>query len=226
MENSLIELDKIEKGFCMGQEQIRVLSDLNFKAKKGQTTAILGRSGSGKSTLLSLMAGLDHPDSGKVIVAQTHLGALSESELSDFRSKNIGIIFQQFHLLPHLTALENVILALEISRPKYTSKERDERARKILEQVGLGHRPHHFPSMLSGGEKQRVAIARAISVGPRVLLADEPSGSLDEKTGLEVMDLIFRLVHESKTTLILVTHDQLLAKKCEQILELDRGRLK
>lgn len=220
-----ISVDSVTKSFGQGDKKITVLKNLSLNLKEGLTSAILGRSGSGKSTLLSLLAGLDQPDTGKVSVAGQSLTQMSESELTDFRSRSIGIIFQHFHLLPHLSATENISLALEISKKGIHQREALEKAQVILEQVGLSERQDHFPSMLSGGEKQRVAIARALVVEPEVLLADEPSGSLDEKTGQEIMKLIFDLVKLKKTTLILVTHDRELAGECDQKWELDRGQL-
>lgn len=216
----MLEIQGLEKSFLQGEKTIHVLKDLNLSLKKGETLAILGQSGSGKSTLLSLLAGIDRPDHGKMILESVDLTDLSEAELAKLRSQKIGIIFQQFHLLPHLSALENVSLPLEILK-----RSDENKAKQALIDVGLGHRMDHFPNQLSGGEKQRVAIARSMVIEPDLLLADEPSGSLDEGTGDQVMDLIFDLVKKKDKALILVTHNKFLAKKCERTLTLEGGSL-
>ncbi len=225
----MIQVKNLSKSYSNAAQEIKVLDDLSLEIQPSEKVAILGRSGSGKSTLLSLIGGLDRPNQGFLIVNDKVLfspdGQMSESDLTDFRAQNIGIIFQNFHLLPHLTAIENVAIALEISKVESDFKMALSRAKRILSQVGLENRADHFPSMLSGGEKQRVAIARALVVDPKILLADEPSGSLDEATGREIMDLIFNLVEETKKTFVLVTHDKSLATQCDRVLELDRGRL-
>jgi putative ABC transport system ATP-binding protein len=183
--------------------------------------AILGRSGSGKSTLLSLLAGLDQPDAGQILCAGTDITKLAEKPLALFRGKTMGIVFQQYHLISHLTALENVSLPLEIL------KEHDCQARAIqaIEKVGLEDRLGHFPHQLSGGEKQRVALARAMVTNPRIILADEPSGNLDTSTGEKVMDLLFNLVEDIGTTLVLVTHNEELAARCHEQTRLGNGQL-
>lgn len=200
---------------------VEVLKGLSLKLEKSETLAVVGQSGSGKSTLLSLLAGLDRPTSGQVMWLGQDLGTKTEEELTAFRARQLGIVFQQFHLMSHLTALENVSLPLEIAREPNSWV----RARDALAQVGLGARENHFPNQLSGGEKQRVAIARAIVMRPPLLLADEPSGSLDTKTGNQVMELLFSLVAENKMSLILVTHNDELVKKCSRSLVLREGRL-
>ena len=225
MSTDTIEVSNLTKSFGDSGQKIEVLRQLSFVIKKSQTVAILGRSGSGKSTLLSLLAGLDVPDDGKIKVAGEEISNLSQKKLTDFRANHIGIIFQNFHLLEHLTALENVALSYEITHRDQGGAYAREQARETLKKVGLEHRQGHFPSMLSGGEKQRVAIARALVVNPTILLADEPSGSLDEKTGIEVMSLIFQLAHDFKRTLVVVTHDKKIAGQCQLVLELDQGRL-
>jgi putative ABC transport system ATP-binding protein len=181
----------------------------------------VGKSGSGKSTLLSLMAGLDQVDSGEIWIQEKCINKLSEKDLTLFRAQNIGIVFQQFHLVSTLSALENVLLPLNILKNPHAL----EIATKLIDQVGLSHRSHHLPSELSGGESQRVAIARALSTSPAILFADEPSGNLDEETGVKVMDLLFEMVKQTKTTLILVTHDRDLAKKCSRMILLEHGSL-
>ena len=201
-------------------EPVEVLKNLNLQMEAGATLAILGQSGSGKSTLLTLLAGLDSPTSGSILLNGQDMQKLSEEQLSKFRAQNIGIIFQQFHLMSHLTALENVSLPLDL----FKDTKSVEKAREALEQVGLGKRKDHFPHQLSGGECQRVAIARAMVVRPAILLADEPTGNLDNTTGAYVTDLIFNLVQEHKMTMLFVTHNELLAKRCGRQQLLQNGR--
>ena len=184
--------------------------------------SIVGQSGSGKSTLLSILAGLERADSGAILVDSVDLTPMSEQELTLFRAQNIAIVFQQYHLMSHLTAVENVMLGLEILRME---KPR-ERAEEALIELGLAHRLHHFPSQLSGGECQRVAIARALVVKPKILLADEPSGNLDIHTGDKVMDVFFDIVKKHNITTLLVTHSEQLAKRCQRILRLNEGQLR
>jgi len=224
----MLEVRNLARSFGQGIKKVEVLKGVNFSLQPGGTAAILGRSGSGKSTLLSLLAGLDRPDSGEVIVSGERFSGLTESQLARFRARQIGIIFQQFHLLPHLTAHENVSLAFEIShqdRSKMTSGSIREKSAEALEAVGLRDRLSHLPSMLSGGEQQRVALARALIIEPQILLADEPSGSLDQETGHEITELLFNLVSSRKTTFILVTHDYTLASRCDESFELVAGTL-
>ena len=217
----LISLQKISKTFFQGTQRIEVLNLLNLKVQPGESIAVLGKSGSGKSTLLSILAGLDHPEFGNISINGQDLSALSQNELSQFRAQNLGIVFQQYHLMNNLTTLENVSLPLELQK----ADDYDSRSREALEQVGLSHRLTHFPTQLSGGECQRVAIARAIVSQPPIILADEPSGNLDDKTGKEVMDLLFRLCDERQQTLILVTHNQELASQCDRTFILKNGKL-
>ena len=218
--NSIISLNKISKTYFQGSQRIEVLSQLSLQVESNKSVAILGQSGSGKSTLLTLLAGLDHPDFGEVSIDGQNLAQLSQDELSRFRSKTMGIVFQQYHLMNNLTALENVGIPLE--RQKVSHYETA--AREALKMVGLSHRLAHFPSQLSGGECQRVAIARAIVSEPKIILADEPSGNLDDKTGEEVMSLLFRLCQDRGQTLILVTHNHELAKSCDRTLMLKGGK--
>jgi putative ABC transport system ATP-binding protein len=217
----IASIQKITKTYNQGAKKVEVLYQLSLQVKKGETVAILGQSGSGKSTFLSLLAGLDQPDFGQISINDTDLTKMDQEELARFRSKHLGIVFQQYHLMSNLTALENVSLPLELQR----QKDAETQARKALEQVGLSHRLSHLPSELSGGECQRVAIARAIVTKPSLILADEPSGNLDGKTGKEVMDLLFMLCKEQEQTLILVTHNQDLSKLCDRCLLLREGRL-
>jgi putative ABC transport system ATP-binding protein len=220
--NPLLRLKQVSKSFHQGSLKIDVLHRLDLSIQLGEIVSILGQSGSGKSTLLSLLAGLDHPEMGTVEVKGENLAKLSQDQLSKFRSKNLGIVFQQYHLMSNLTALENVGVPLELQG----SREFVEPARLALKQVGLSNRLAHFPSQLSGGECQRVALARAIVSEPSLILADEPSGNLDQKTGREIMDLLFRLCRDRGQSLILVTHNHELAKLCDRTLLLSDGRLK
>lgn len=215
-------LNQVRKGFHQGETEIQVLKGLNASIEPGQVVAIVGQSGSGKSTLLSLLAGLERADSGEILVDSVNLVPLSEQEITLFRAQNIAIVFQQYHLIAHLTALENVMLSLEILKMENPR----ERAEEALRELGLGHRLNHFPSQLSGGECQRVAIARALVVKPKILLADEPSGNLDIHTGDKVMDVFFDIVRKHKITTILVTHSEALAKRCERVLRLEEGQLR
>ncbi len=215
-------LNQVRKGFHQGETEIQVLKGLNASIEPGQVVAIVGQSGSGKSTLLSLLAGLERADSGEILVDSVNLVPLSEQEITLFRAQNIAIVFQQYHLIAHLTALENVMLSLEILKMENPR----ERAEEALRELGLGHRLNHFPSQLSGGECQRVAIARALVVKPKILLADEPSGNLDIHTGDMVMDVFFDIVRKHKITTILVTHSEALAKRCERVLRLEEGQLR
>ena len=219
--NPLLSLKQVSKSFHQGSLRIEVLNRLDLSIQMGEIVSILGQSGSGKSTLLSLLAGLDHPNTGTVEVKGENLAKLSQDQLSKFRSKNLGIVFQQYHLMSNLTALENVGLPLELQG----TREFGEPARVALKQVGLSNRLAHFPSQLSGGECQRVALARAIVSEPSLILADEPSGNLDQKTGHEIMDLLFRLCRDRGQSLILVTHNHELSKLCDRTLILSGGRL-
>ena len=218
---SLLKIDNLSKSFTQGENHIQILKDLSFSLEGGKTAAILGKSGSGKSTLLSLLAGLDKPDSGKIKFSGDDICSMPEERVTKLRNGKIGIVFQQFHLISHLTALENVLLPLEIQG----EKDGEDKARHYMERVGLAHRMDHLPSQLSGGEKQRVAIARSLIIRPDLLLADEPSGSLDDKTGDDVMNLIFELVQEEDTGLVLVTHNRNLAQRCDKIWSLAGGGL-
>lgn len=217
-----LEVQDLNRSFFQGDAEIKVLRNLSFSVKRGETVAILGESGSGKSTLLSLLAGLDRPDHGEIFVQSTRYSSLDENSMNEFRAKNIGIVFQQFHLMTNLTALENISLPLEIRGQKHAT----EKAEHWLSQVGLSKRADHFPHQLSGGEKQRVAIARALIIEPNLLLADEPSGSLDVKTGEQVMNLLFDLAKNTNMTTVLVTHSSDLAARCNRILGLESGQLR
>lgn len=216
-----ISISNLSKFYKNGDQKLVILDQLNLTLNSGQIAAVIGQSGSGKTTLLSLLAGLDTADSGNINYDSVNLSDLTENEITTFRSKNLSIVFQQFHLMPFLTALENVALPLQILKVENSI----EIAQEALKKVGLSHRLHHLPNELSGGESQRVALARAFVTKPKVLLADEPSGNLDQQTGEDVMKLLFDLVHETQATLILVTHNLDLAQKCELKFKLEKGQL-
>jgi putative ABC transport system ATP-binding protein len=219
----ILTLDRLSKIYPSsdGIKAVKVLKNLDLKVKSGETVAVLGRSGCGKSTLLSMIAGLDSPSSGDIVLNGESLIGMKERRLSAFRAKNIGFVFQQFHLMPHLTALENISLPLELNRDKKAKSK----ALKTIESIGLLDRQNHFPHQLSGGECQRVAIARALVIEPAILLADEPTGNLDEKTGDQLARLFFELVDSINMTLLLVTHNQGLADQCSRKLILKNGEL-
>ena len=219
----ILEVNEITKDYIQGSSSVSVLKGLSFGIDKGVSCAILGKSGSGKSTFLSLLCGIDKVTNGEIKYQGRSINDLSADEISSLRTKDIGIIFQQFHLVEYLNAFENILLPLQVSGE--LSQEMILRAEELLSNVGMSHRKNHYPSQLSGGEKQRVAIARALILSPKILLADEPSGSLDENTGSEVMELIFNLVKKEEMSLILVTHDQDLAKNCQEIYLLENGVL-
>jgi putative ABC transport system ATP-binding protein len=204
-----------------GNQSVRILQDISFEVFPGQVVAIVGPSGSGKSTLLGLLAGLDRPTQGSIRIDQTEITSMTETEMAHFRRKHIGYVFQAFHLIPTLTALENVALPLELQG----ISTGESRARDLLKSVGLEHRLHHYPIQLSGGEQQRVALARAFIIQPPLLLADEPTGNLDSTTGAMVIDLLWELHQEHGSTLVLVTHDALLAARAQRILTLRDGAI-
>jgi putative ABC transport system ATP-binding protein len=201
--------------------RVHILKDIELDIKLGEAIGLTGPSGSGKSTLLMVMAGLERPDSGTVTVAGNDLGALDEDALARFRGRNVGIVFQSFHLIPTMTALENVAVPLELAGVPDAS----ERAARELAAVGLAERMQHYPAELSGGEQQRVALARALAPNPAILVADEPTGNLDEATGTQIIDLLFAAHRERDTTLVIVTHDAGLAARCGRIVRLRSGRI-
>ena len=217
----MMHVKALRKCYGEGSAKIEVLKGINLEIKKGETLALVGKSGSGKSTLLSLLAGLDSADSGEILIQGKNIASMSETELTRFRAENMGIVFQQFHLVSTLNALENVLLPLELLKRPDARKH----AIKLLESVGLSHRLDHLPSELSGGESQRVAIARSLAISPSILFADEPSGNLDEETGQKVMQLLFDLVKDTGTTMVLVTHDPELAARCQRVVHLEHGSL-
>lgn len=211
----------LSKQVDTGNARLRILDDVTVDVASGEAVAILGASGSGKSTLLGLLAGLDTPSAGSVSIAGSDLYALDEDGRAALRSRLVGFVFQSFQLLPALTALENAMLPLELAGIAGAA----DRARAMLERVGLGARTHHYPKQLSGGEQQRVAIARAFMREPRLLFADEPTGNLDSATGAQIIDLMFELNRERQATLILVTHDEAISRRCGRLLRLAAGRL-
>lgn len=217
----MIEINSLKKNYPQANKELQILKGVHCQINEGDTVAILGESGSGKSTMLSLLAGLDNATSGEIKINGTNITELNQEQLTKFRASSIGIIFQQYHLVPFLTALENVSLPLEIL--KFDNPQ--QKAKDILKDVGLEARYDHFPEQLSGGEAQRVAMARAMIIGPKLLLADEPSGSLDEKTGDKVIDLMFDMIEKNKITSIIVTHSKELAKRCQRVLTLQDGIL-
>jgi putative ABC transport system ATP-binding protein len=198
---------------------VKILNGIDLAVAKGEAVGLVGPSGSGKSTLLMVLAGLEKPSSGRVTVAQQALESLGEDALAEVRRKHIGIVFQSFHLIPTMTALENVAVPMELSG----DADAFDRAAAELKAVGLGHRMDHYPSQLSGGEQQRTALARALAPRPAILLADEPTGNLDGKTGEAIVELLFQLRAERQATLILITHDEQLAHRCERVVRLRDG---
>jgi putative ABC transport system ATP-binding protein len=200
---------------------LAILSDVSLSIRRGESVAIIGASGAGKSTLLALLAGLDEPTSGRALLAGNDLTQLDEDGRAAVRARHVGFVFQSFHLVPSLTARENVMLPLELAR---RADARDA-AREVLGRVGLAERVGHYPRQLSGGEQQRVAIARAFVRQPDVLFADEPTGNLDAATGEKIMDLLFGLNRATQTTLVLVTHDRQLAERCDRVIQLEAGRV-
>jgi putative ABC transport system ATP-binding protein len=217
----MIKAENLQKRVPMAGTELEILKGITLEIKSGESVAIVGASGSGKSTLLGLLAGLDETSSGRVVIDGTDLGELDEDGRALFRGQHIGFVFQSFQLLPALTALENVMLPLELQG----QGDAREQAEHFLQRVELEPRMSHYPRQMSGGEQQRVAIARAFATKPSILFADEPTGNLDTRTGTHIVDLLFELNREEGTTLILVTHDQSLADRCERRLCLDAGAL-
>lgn len=219
--NPIIETKNLGKTVPIANDKLCILSSIDLTIQRGESIAIIGASGSGKSTLLGLLAGLDSPTEGMVALHGQDLTALSEDGRADVRSKWVGFVFQSFQLMDRLTALENVMLPLELRGEKNAKQT----AEALLNRVGLSHRLHHKPAQLSGGEQQRVALARAFVTKPAILFADEPTGNLDSKTGEQIIELLFELNQEQNTTLVLVTHDVALAARCGRAVRLDAGRL-
>jgi putative ABC transport system ATP-binding protein len=218
---SAIALRGVNLSLGGGAARVHILRDIGLNIGRGEAVALLGPSGSGKSTLLMVMTGLERPDAGSVVVAGEDLGKLNEDQLARFRGKHVGIVFQAFHLISTMTALENVAVPLELAG----AGDAFARAERELTAVGLGGRLSHYPAQLSGGEQQRVALARALAPSPAIIVADEPTGNLDEATGQEIIELLFRGHRERGTTLVLVTHDTELAARCDRVLHIHSGRL-
>jgi putative ABC transport system ATP-binding protein len=216
-----IALSGINLSLGRGPARVHILKDIDLHIGGGEAVGLIGPSGSGKSTLLMVMAGLERPDSGSVVIAGEDLGSLDEDDLARFRGRRIGIVFQSFHLIPTMTALENVAVPLELAG----DGDAFDRAAHELGAVGLADRLGHYPAQLSGGEQQRVALARALAPNPAILVADEPTGNLDEATGQQVVDLLFAGHAARNTTLVLVTHDPMLAARCDRVIRMRSGRL-
>jgi len=217
----MIKAIDLGKTVSTSEGPLTILKGINLEIKKSESVAIVGASGSGKTTLLSLLAGLDTPSSGQICLGNYDLTALNEEERAHVRSELVGFVFQSFQLLASLTAIENVMLPSELKGDRFA----EEKARRLLERVGLGHRMNHYPRQLSGGEQQRVAIARAFASSVDILFADEPTGNLDTGTGQHIIDLIFDLNEEFGTTLVLVTHDQRLAGRCQRSIQITSGEV-
>jgi len=220
---ALLAAQEVSKIYQMGSNSVAALDNVSLEINEGEFVAIQGTSGSGKSTLLNMLGGLDHPTKGEVFFATRPLGPFTKKEMARYRRFSVGMIFQNFNLIPTMTARENVSLALAFGGLR--GLQRRERSRELLARVGLGDRLEHKPSELSGGEQQRVAIARAFAISPRILFADEPTGNLDSDTGAHIVELLEALNRESKTTVILVTHDHALAARTQRVIRLSDGRV-
>jgi putative ABC transport system ATP-binding protein len=217
----MLTVSQLSKRVTTAQGELTILQGIDLTVERGESVAIVGASGSGKSTLLSLMAGLDTPTDGRIVIQDVDITSLDEDGRAEFRARHVGFVFQSFHLLLTLTALENIALPLELKgEPQLFA-----RARALLADVGLSERATHYPRQLSGGEQQRVAIARSFAADPDLLFADEPTGNLDTRTGEHIIELLFELNAQRKTTLILVTHESRLADKCQRVIELEAGRI-
>jgi len=218
---SLLELQDIYLNYKTENSLVEVIKGVNLKINSGENVAVVGKSGSGKTSLIMLIAGLEKVTSGKIIFEDQDISAYSEDELADLRKRKIGIVFQSFYLIPNYTALENVSLVLEINKIENAQKKSAE----LLDQFGLKDRLNHFPNQLSGGEQQRVAIARSIILSPKLILADEPSGNLDSENSKLIIQLLFKYSKQNNSSLILVTHDQSIAKECDKIIEIKDGKI-
>lgn len=223
MEQYLIEVQNLSKSYRRDSLEIPVLRNISLNVAEGEFVALMGPSGSGKTTLLNLIAGIDKPTEGRILIAGINVTELTETELAAWRSRNVGFIFQFYNLIPVLTAVENVELPLILT--PLSKKERRAHAETALEVVGLGDRMHHYPRQLSGGQEQRVAIARAIATDPMILVADEPTGDLDKVSAEEVLDLMDRLNHELNKTILMVTHDPRAAERARSLRHLEKGEL-
>lgn len=219
VEPPAIRIEGADLSLGTGAARVHILKNVSLQISRGEAVGLVGPSGSGKSTLLMVMAGLERADQGKVLISGEDIAKLDEDALAAFRGRSVGIVFQSFHLIPTMTALENVAVPLELSG----RADAFERAKEELASVGLGERLDHYPAQLSGGEQQRVALARALAPGPELLLADEPTGNLDEATGKEIMDLLFAKHAERGSTLVIVTHDPALARRCGRVIRMHSG---
>ncbi len=219
--SDLLELQDIHLNYKTESTAVEVIRGVSLKINSNESVAIVGKSGSGKTSLIMLIAGLECPNSGKIIFEGEDISQYSEDRLADIRKRKIGIVFQSFYLIPNYTALENVSLVLEINKVPDAKKK----SMELLEQLGLKDRINHFPSQLSGGEQQRVAIARSIILNPKLILADEPSGNLDSENSKLIMSLLFKYCKQNGSSLVLVTHDQMLAKECDRIIEIKDGKI-
>jgi putative ABC transport system ATP-binding protein len=219
--SDLLELQDIHLNYKTESTSVEVIRGVSLKINSNESVAIVGKSGSGKTSLIMLIAGLERPNSGKIIFEGEDISQYSEDRLADIRKRKIGIVFQSFYLIPNYTALENVSLVLEINKVPDAKKK----SMELLEQFGLKDRINHFPSQLSGGEQQRVAIARSIVLNPKLILADEPSGNLDSENSKLIMSLLFKYYKQNDSSLVLVTHDQMLAKECDRIIEIKDGKI-
>jgi putative ABC transport system ATP-binding protein len=221
----LISAQDVDFTLDVAGRPLNILRKVSLEVAPSEVVAIVGPSGSGKTSLLMLLAGLEQATGGKIVVNDHQLGALGEDDLARFRRKTLGIVFQSFHLIPSLTALDNVGLALEIARPELSMADVRDRAAKALDAVGLGKRLDHRPTALSGGEQQRVGLARAIVAEPKLILADEPTGNLDQKTGQAIADLMFSITRDLGTALVMITHDPKLAARADRMLTMSQGEL-
>ena len=220
-DNLAIQLENVKLSLPSLAGEVHILRGINLAVKNGESIGVVGPSGGGKSSMMMVIAGLERVTSGTVKTASFNLSNYNEDKLAEFRRDNVGIVFQNFHLIPTMSAIENICIPMEFAG----FDNHHERARQLLEKVGLENRASHYPEQLSGGEQQRVALARAFATKPAILLADEPTGNLDQKTGKKVMDLIFELHSDSNTTMLLISHDPVLANRCDRIISLADGKI-